>query len=215
APGKEPDRGDDLVGWFRTLGAVTARMHAHVRAWPLPPAFRRQHWDFDTMFGDRPIWGSWRAGIGLEPQGEAVLGRALDLVRRRTLRFGRGEARYGLVHADLRLANLLVDGDRLTVIDFDDCGFSWLAYDFAAAVSFMEDDPTVPALLAAWAEGYRTVAPLAAEDEAEMPVFLAMRRILLVGWLASHSEVPIARELGAGYTAGAVAMADRLLQRFA
>ncbi|MGE0717573.1 MAG: phosphotransferase enzyme family protein, partial [Alphaproteobacteria bacterium] len=41
APGKEPDRGDDLVGWFRTLGAVTARMHAHVRAWPLPPAFRR------------------------------------------------------------------------------------------------------------------------------------------------------------------------------
>ncbi|MCC7276114.1 MAG: phosphotransferase [Alphaproteobacteria bacterium] len=215
APGKEPDRGDDLVAWFRTLGAITARMHAHVRAWPLPAGFRRQRWDFETMFGARPVWGSWRAGMGLDRQGAAVLERALDLIGRRTARFGTGPARYGLVHADLRLANLLVDGDRLTVIDFDDCGFSWLAYDFAAAVSFMEDDPIVPALMAAWAAGYRTVAPLPAADEAELPVFLVMRRILLVGWLASHSEVPTAREMGAGYTAGAVAMAEDLLTRFA
>ena len=214
APGKEPGKDDDLVAWFHKLGAVTARMHAHVRAWPLPPGFRRQHWDFDTMFGARPIWGSWRAGFGLDRQGAAVLERALGLIGERTRRFGQGAGRYGLVHADLRLANLIVDGDRLTVIDFDDCGFSWLAYDFAAAVSFMEDDPLVPALAASWAEGYRTVLALSAEDEAEIPVFLMMRRILLIGWLASHVEVPIAGELGSGYTDRALAMAERLLGQF-
>ncbi len=213
-PGREPDRDDDLVAWFGRLGQVTARMHAHVRAWPLPPAFRRQHWDFDTMFGARPIWGSWRAGIGLDRQGAALLERALALIAARTGRFGREAGRYGLVHADLRLANLIVDRDRLTVIDFDDCGFSWLAYDFAAAVSFMEDDPMVPALAASWAEGYRTVLPLPAADEAEIPTFLMMRRILLIGWLASHAEVPIAGELGPGYTDRALAMAERLLTQF-
>lgn len=215
AAGKEPDKADDLVAWFHTLGAVTARMHAHVRAWPVPAGFRRQHWDFAAMFGPEPVWGPWQAGFGLDAAGAAVLRRALDLIRRRTERFGRGPDRYALVHADLRLANLLVDGERLTVIDFDDCGFSWLVYDFAAAVSFMEDDPIVPALGEAWVAGYRTVLPLAEEDAAEIPVFLMMRRILLVGWLASHAEVPIAGELGAGYTAGAVAMAERLLSDFA
>jgi len=27
----------------------------------------------------------------------------------------------------------MIDGDRLTVIDFDDCGYSWYLYDFASA----------------------------------------------------------------------------------
>jgi len=38
----------------------------------------------------------------------------------RLARFGSGAARFGLIHADMRLANLLVDGDDVCVIDFDD-----------------------------------------------------------------------------------------------
>jgi Ser/Thr protein kinase RdoA (MazF antagonist) len=32
--------------------------------------------------------------------------------------------RYGLVHADMRLANVLHDGPETYVIDFEDCGYS-------------------------------------------------------------------------------------------
>ena len=28
-PGKEPDEGGDLTRWFRELGAINARLHAH------------------------------------------------------------------------------------------------------------------------------------------------------------------------------------------
>ncbi len=45
---------------------------------------------------------------------------------------GTGPQRYGLVHADTRLANLLVDGGRVSVIDFDDSGFSWCSCTDAA-----------------------------------------------------------------------------------
>ena len=45
------------------------------------------------------------------------------------------------MHADIRLANLLVDGEHVRVIDFDDCGWSWFMYDFATTVSFIEDHP--------------------------------------------------------------------------
>ena len=62
-----------------------------------------------------------------------------------------------------------MEGDRLGVIDFDDCGFGWLVYDFAAAISFLEHDPIVPALQQAWIAGYATVAPLGAEEIAAIP----------------------------------------------
>src|SRR5262249_34337093 len=82
--------------------------------------------------------------------------------------YGRGDDRFGLIHADVRLANLLVDGDDIQVIDFDDCGFGWFMFDLATAVSFMEHDPRVPELCDAWVRGYRRVLPLPAADEAEI-----------------------------------------------
>jgi Ser/Thr protein kinase RdoA (MazF antagonist) len=212
--GKEPERDEDLAPWFRTLGALTAGMHEHARRWRLPAGFSRKSWDFDAMFGPRAFWGPWRAGLGLDRQGTALLERALGVIANRLVRFGKGRERFGLVHGDMRLANLLVDPPRLRVIDFDDCGISWFAYDFAAAVSFFEDDPIVAELIEAWLDGYRTVAPFSREDEAEIPVFVTMRRILLVAWLASHGEVPLAQKMGTSYTTGALAMAERLLTDF-
>ena len=51
-----------------------------------------------------------------------MLGRLAAALRARLAAFGTGPARYGLIHADIRLANLLVDDGRVSVIDFDDCG---------------------------------------------------------------------------------------------
>ena len=211
APGAEPAADADLPGWFRKLGAVTARLHRHAQQWTPPQDFRRKSWDWDAMFGSRPLWGDWRDGVGLDAGSTALLGRAIEFIRLRMERFGRAPARFGLIHADLRLANLLVDGEHLRVIDFDDCGLGWRLYDFAAAVSFFEHEPIVDDLRESWGTGYRTVAPLPEEDAAELPVFIAMRRFLLVAWIASHPEVAIAQELGAGYTFGALDMAEKLL----
>jgi Ser/Thr protein kinase RdoA (MazF antagonist) len=135
----------------------------------------------------------------------------LDVIRRRLERFGQGADVFGLVHADLRLANLLVDGTHLRVIDFDDCGFSWYLYDFATSISFIEHEPNVPDLLQAWVQGYCRQLPLSAEARAEIPTFVILRRILLTAWLASHAELPIACEIGRSYTAGTVALAQELL----
>jgi Ser/Thr protein kinase RdoA (MazF antagonist) len=210
-PGKEPDPGVDSVRWFDRLGELTARMHLHSKSWTLPAGFRRKKWDLDAMVGPHGFWGSWRAAIGLDCAGIAVLERALALISLRLERFGAGPDRFGLVHADLRLANLLVHDDHLRIIDFDDCGFSWFLYDFATALSFIEHEAIVPDLLQAWVSGYRKTAPLSAGDRAEIPTFVVLRRILLCAWLASHAEVPFARQFGAAYTDGAVTLAEQFL----
>jgi Ser/Thr protein kinase RdoA (MazF antagonist) len=145
-----------------------------------------------------------------------LLGRLDAVLRRRLEAFGRGPERFGLVHADIRLANLLVDGDHVRVIDFDDCGFSWFMYDFATTVSFIEDHPQVPELKDAWIDGYRSLAPLAADDEAELDTFVMLRRLLLVAWIGSHHEFATeAAELGAGFTDGSCELAERYLSTYA
>lgn len=210
--GKEPDPSDDLVAWFGKLGAICARLHAHSRRWKRPPDFQRKIWDFDAMLGTRPLWGDWRAGLGLRDDGRQLLQRVADTLKQRLDSYGNTHDQFGLIHADLRPANLLVDGARLGVIDFDDCGFSWFFYDFAAAVSFMEHEPVVAELQASWLDGYRAIASVSREDELMLPIFVMLRRMLLTAWIASHSDTETARRLGTDYTDATVAMGERFLQ---
>jgi Ser/Thr protein kinase RdoA (MazF antagonist) len=210
--GAEPAAGGDAPRWFERLGELTARMHLHSRGWRPPAGFQRKRWDVEAMVGEGGYWGPWREAIGLQASGAAVIEAALAHVRRRLEHFGAGAERFGLVHADLRLANLLVDGVHLRIIDFDDCGFSWYMYDFATAVSFIEHEPMVGELLRSWVAGYVKTAPLSGEETAEIPTFVILRRILLTAWLASHREVPLALELGATYTAGTVDLAREFVR---
>ncbi|MEO0624383.1 MAG: phosphotransferase [Pseudomonadota bacterium] len=210
--GEEPSADADLVPGFRKLGAISAQLHRHARGWARPAGFVRKTWDFDTTVGPVPHWGDWRAGIGLTSDGRAILERTCLELKRRLDAYGQAPERFGLIHADLRLANLLIDETgHIGVIDFDDCGFGWFMYDFAAAVSFYEHEPFIPAVQAAWLEGYREVAELPAEDAAMLGTFVMLRRLLLTAWLASHAETPTAQELGNGYTEGTVAIAERYL----
>ena len=212
--GIEPSQKEHLTDKFRLLGEVTAKMHRHSLAWRRPEKFERLTWDFSTSLGDRPHWGSWRDGVGLDPAKEKLFADAVRLIGRRLEHFGQAPERFGLIHSDMRLANLLIDGDTVKVLDFDDSGFSWHLYDAATAVSFFEHEPHVPELMAAWVEGYRRVSHLPAEDEAEIPTFVMLRRMILVAWIGSHSETDLAKSLGVGYTEATVSLSEDYLSKF-
>jgi Ser/Thr protein kinase RdoA (MazF antagonist) len=215
-PGTEPGAGpaDDpaLAGaHFAELGEITARMHRHAREWSRPAWFTRFHWDYPAAFGQQARWGRWQDGIGVGPSERRVLTRLDNVLRARLRAFGSGPERYGLVHADTRLANLLVHDGSVSVIDFDDAGFSWYLYDLGTTVSFFEHEPVVPALVDSWLEGYRRAGRLSAGDEAEIWTFIMFRRLLLVAWIGSHRAVDIAAELGSGYTQGSCDLAESYL----
>jgi Ser/Thr protein kinase RdoA (MazF antagonist) len=221
-PGTEPGAGSGtdpagapgstLTGaYFEELGEITARMHGHARAWPRPAWFTRFHWDHAAAFGEAARWGRWQDGVGVGPAERRVLARLDDALRRRLTAFGQGPERYGLVHADTRLANLLVHAGAVSVIDFDDCGFSWYLYDLGTSVSFFEHSPQVPGLVDSWLTGYRRAGQLSAPDEAEIWTFIMFRRLLLLAWIGSHQGVDIAGELGAGYTQGTCDLAESFL----
>ncbi|NJM84188.1 MAG: phosphotransferase [Tabrizicola sp.] len=213
-PGREVQVADDLHGWFGALGEISARLHLQARNWARPPGFTRKRWDVETILGPDPHWGRWRDAPGLDPAGAAVLDRLAADLAHRLWAYGTAPGRFGLIHADLRLANLMIDQGSLWAIDFDDCGFGWWMYDLAAAVSFIETDPRLPDLMALWCEGYARIAPLAAEDRAVLPVMVMLRRVLLTAWIGSRADSDTAQALGGpDYTAGTVMLADRFLAK--
>ncbi|HLI58725.1 MAG TPA: phosphotransferase [Solirubrobacteraceae bacterium] len=206
------DDGVRALEQYERLGAISARMHEHLRGWRAPAGFTRPPWDYEHSIGPSGYWGAWQDGLGIGLEERRVLERLDETIRTRLERFGGGPERFGLIHADMRLANLLVNGSEVLLIDFDDCGASWFMYDFATTVSFMEDHPRVPELRDAWIRGYRSVAALDDASVTELQTFVMLRRLLLVAWIGSHHTfAPEAAELGAGFTAGTCALAEAYL----
>jgi Ser/Thr protein kinase RdoA (MazF antagonist) len=212
-PGAEPAQ-DRLVKDFEELGVIAARLHQHARTWQRPNWFTRFRWDYDSSIGQLGHWGRWQDGMGMGRDAHTVLARLDSLLRDRLETFGTADDRFGLIHADMRLANLLVDESSVTVIDFDDCGFSWYLYDLGSSLSFIEDHRDVPQMIDSWLRGYRSQSPLSREDEAEIPTFVLLRRLTLVAWIGSHSETVLAQEMGEEFTRVSCDLAEDYLSRF-
>jgi Ser/Thr protein kinase RdoA (MazF antagonist) len=210
-PGTEPSADASDPAHFAELGEITARMHEHAKRWRRPGWFTRFHWDYTAAFGVEARWGRWQDGIGVGPAERDILSGLDQRLCVRLAAYGTGRDRYGLVHADTRLANLLVHDGAVSVIDFDDSGFSWYLYDLGTAVSFFEHEPAVPALIDSWLTGYRRRGEITAADEEEIWTFIMFRRLLLVAWIGSHQAADIAAELGAGYTRDSCDLAERYL----
>jgi len=210
-PGEAPDE-SQLIEPFKRLGAVTARMHKHARQWQRPDYFERLIWDFDGCLGEVQLWGDWHDGPGLTNEGSVLLENAQVLIQQRLRSFGSDADKFGLIHADLRLANLLESDGETRVIDFDDAGLGWFMYDVAGAVSFIETRGDLTQLIAAWIAGYRTQGELSTEEIAEIPTFILLRRMTLLAWIASHAETELAQQQGEEFTRGTVRLAGKYLQ---
>jgi len=211
---RESDALDELLVPFEQLGEVNARLHQHARGWPRPSKFVRQSWDFDGTIGKQPIWGTFRACPTLTGDDIKLLNRTVDVLSRRLAAFGQSSERYGLIHADVRLANLMFHKGNIRVIDFDDSGFGWYLYDLGAALSFMEDRPDVSHLVDAWVRGYQKVAPLQPKELIELQTFIVLRRLVLLGWLSSRAESDVAQDMQGGFSRGTCEIAESYLSRF-
>lgn len=185
---------------FEQLGEITAQFHNHsVQQHERYQHYDRLTWDEATILGEAAKWGRWQDGRGMTASRLALYERAAALMQQRLALYGKSPERFGLIHADLRKANLLLEGTELKIIDFDDCGFSWFLYDFAAAISFVEHEPYIPQLQAAWLKGYERFRVLTAQDKEMLSTFVLLRRFQLIAWIGSRTNATTER-LGAAYT---------------
>jgi Ser/Thr protein kinase RdoA (MazF antagonist) len=179
---------------YRTVGEIAARLHEHGATWEPPPGFVRPAWDVESLVGSDPAFGRfWELGVLSDAQ-RALLLRARDRARERLLAFGCASDRYGLVHGDLIPDNLLAGPQGVRLIDFDDCGPSWYAFELATSLFPLLDGP-LPEAQEAYLEGYRAVRALPEEQLALLPSFFAARGLSYLGWPVGRSEMELSRTL--------------------
>ena len=201
-----PERGDDpeaQIRCFEQLGAIEAAMHNQSSGWRPPPGFVRHAVDRDGLMGDAPFWGPFWDHPVFTPTERTLVIETRDRLRGAMDRYGRDPSTFGMIHADLHDGNLLVGGERLTVIDFDDCAFGWHVYDMAVALFHQQKSPHFEAIQDAFVRGYRTRRDVGDDAVALIPMFLLVRGLAVTGWLHQRPEIDVSRTIRAS--------ADRLL----
>ena len=95
-----------------------------------------------------------------------------------------------MIHADLHAHNILIDRSGvLQAFDFDDAGFGWHQYDLAVVLFGLEDRPDFDAITDALVDGYRSLRPLSDEALSLLPLFLLIRRLVLISWQWDRPEL--------------------------
>ena len=186
---------DTMASTFRTIGTLAARLHNHAARWRPPPGFTRHAWDTDGLVGEQPLWGRFWELAALADAERALMIRARDRVRDDLSRLERSPRNYGLIHADFAPENLMVDGPRVRLIDFDDAGYGWHLFEIATSLYFHIGQPYFDRVERATVAGYRAERELTAADEALLPLFYAARSFTYLGWVHTRHETETAREL--------------------
>lgn len=176
----------DRTGTFFAIGETMATLHQACDRWQRPPGFTRSAWDVDGLLGERPVWGRFWDNPTLSAPTRARFTRFRD-VALRLLTDRAAHLDYGLIHADFVRENILLDGTRVAIIDFDDGGFGFRPFDLATVLLKNRMEPDFPALKAALFEGYLTQRPI---DLELIALFTALRAMTYVGWIISRMDEP-------------------------
>jgi Ser/Thr protein kinase RdoA (MazF antagonist) len=177
------------TGLFRKIGQEMARMHAMTDAWALPAGFERPKWDVEGLIGEAPFWGRFW-DIAAAPEDSALLHALRARAKTALADYIRQGADYGLIHADLVRENVLIEGDTLRFIDFDDSGFGFRMFEIATTLLKNLDEPDAADLEAALLAGYTEVRPLSPADLAMLNLFVALRALSYLGWAQSRPDDP-------------------------
>ena len=174
--------------YFEDLGRVAGSIHNQASDWERPERFTRHALDADGFMGTSPFWGPFWELASLSAPERALLIEARARLHAVLMDYGTHSATYSLIHADLHPGNLLVDGNRLHVIDFDDAGFGWHVYELAVALFSYQASPDFSLIKGALIRGYREARFIADDDLALVPMFLLIRGLALLGWIHQRPE---------------------------
>jgi Ser/Thr protein kinase RdoA (MazF antagonist) len=167
-----------LLDQHRALGELLAKMHSATDQLTLPDGFTRPRWDVDGLVGEKPFWGRFWDHPAATPAQAARLRHIRDWLKTR-LTDHAAHGNFGPIHADVLRENILVQGQSLSLIDFDDSGLGFRLYDLGTAMLHNLYEPAYPDLRNAMIDGYTTLRPA---DRDTVEVFTLARTCASVGW---------------------------------
>ena len=179
------------------IGKMTAKLHLQSINRNNRKKLKRPNWDTDEFFGNNAVWGHWFNYKGLTENDIKLFTDCQNKIITSLDKYGRTPENYGMIHADMHFFNIISDGEKAQIIDFDDCGYGFYLYDLGCTlVTYSEDLDT---LTDSWLKGYEHIRPLGKDDKDMIPAFILLRRIVRLAWLSTHSDSDTAKTVGPEY----------------
>jgi Ser/Thr protein kinase RdoA (MazF antagonist) len=158
------------------VGVLMARFHNIARDFKPPIDFERLQYTSDYL---EKILNELRGIDWLQPD--------MDLFEHSMARakqaFEEPNIPWGLIHADLHSANMVWNGAKVAMIDFDRCGFGPVSYDIATTFGYLEDPERT-----AFLSGYETVLPLPQGFPKKRKLFMIAEWLTNLAFLAARAE---------------------------
>lgn len=170
----------------RALGRSIAALHEASRQFAFPPdapAFRADYVYDQALLRDHHDWIALRRSELSDAQ-HAILKSAIAYALNAFDQLPRTPSTYGFIHADINDENILADGERVAIIDHEQLGRGFFAYDLARLRVALEVDPAM--LAAVWPHvlaGYAAVTPLPFADDVALEPFVVAMRLAFLDWV--------------------------------
>jgi Ser/Thr protein kinase RdoA (MazF antagonist) len=198
---------------YRTIGELAAQVHNQAVSWQLPPGFSRHAWDAAGIAGEQPFWGRFWENEAASNDQRELLVRGRDAVFDGLSKLAKSPGTYSMIHADLSPENILVEGDNMRLIDFDDAGFGWHLFELVTSLYFIQEEPYFERAQEALIEGYRAHRQLPDQQLEQLPLFFLARGLTYIGWVHTRQETETAREMTPMLIEMACSLAEEYLSK--
>lgn len=168
------------------IGQALAQLHRLSDHWRRPAGFTRPSWDAAGLIGDRPLWDRFWENPALTPV-QAKLFRTFRDRAADDLAALVPALDYGLIHADAVPENVMLSGDEVFLIDFDDGGFGFRLFDLATTANRLDRHDASGQASARFLQAYQQARPI---DLTALPLFRALRAMTYVGWVITRLNEP-------------------------
>lgn len=166
---------------YQKLGQITGKIHALSKNYqPSSLAHRRYEWHENNYL---------RKVKNYVPTELELVHKRFDQLLQTIQALPKDNNGYGLIHGDISVGNFLVEQGSVSVIDFDECEYSWYMSDIAIALFYATPLPNwggeVKRLEVArhfydnFMEGYSRENSLESHQLKHLPLLLKLREMLL------------------------------------
>ncbi len=129
APGQLIENADPMewnTSLFQTLGRTIGKMHRLAKDYqPIHLVQLRPDWRKDDLIQNARKY---------LPEDQMDAADEMDEILQRFSRMPAAPSDYGLIHSDVNPTNFHVDQGKITLFDFDDCGYNWFINDITVAM---------------------------------------------------------------------------------